>query len=169
MNMEPDFLAQKIGQWLQKYKGEEPFSFGEVHLLTGEEKADILLIIGKIASETTDRRAYERQWENTTYDHPVTWLWQQLADEEADVWLRLMYETEWLAKKKQMLLALLELATLIENNGYKINWEAEEEGQYLTEITINKIAEKCSDETQRWQALILKTSERKRLNNHTSS
>ena len=157
--MEPDILAQKIGQWLQKYKGEEPFSFGEIHVLTGEEKADILLVIGKIASETTDLRAYERQWVNTTYDHPVTWLWQQLADDEADVWLRLMYDAGWLSQKKQMLSALLELATLIENNGYEMNWESEEEGHYLTEIVINKTPEKCSDETQRWQELLLKTNQ----------
>ena len=152
--MEADILCQKIGLWLHKYKGEEPFAFGEVHLMTGEGNADILLVIGKIASETTDRRAYEKQWENTTYDHPVTWLWQKLADEEADTWLRHIYEGAFYDKKRQMLTAMLELATLIESHGYGINWQAEEEGIYLTEITINRLAEESSYETDRWRALL---------------
>lgn len=152
--MERDILCQKIGQWFRKHKDEEPFAFGEVHLLTGEPKADILLVIGKIASETADRRAYEKQWENTIYDHPVTWLWQRLADEEADAWLQHIYEKASHDKKKQMLEALLELAILIESNGYQMVWEAEEEEACLTEISINRTMEKSTYETDRWKALL---------------
>lgn len=154
--MEPDLLCQKIGQWFRKYKDEEPFAFGEVHLLTGEPKADIMLVIGKIVHETTDRSTYENQWQNTIYDHPVTWLWQKLADEDADAWLRHIYEGAFPDIKKHMLKALWELAILIESNGYEITWEAEEEGTFLTEITINRTAEKSMYETERWQALLHK-------------
>ncbi|MBF0460045.1 MAG: hypothetical protein HQL87_01490 [Magnetococcales bacterium] len=152
--MEPDVLCQKIGQWFNTHKDEEPFAFGEVHLLTGEPGADIWLIIGKIAKETPDRRAYEKQWENTLYDHPVTWIWQKLADGEADAWLRLIYENRLHDKKRQMLQALLELARLIENNGYEIEWEAETEGVWLTEIPIRRTTEKNTYEADRWQELL---------------
>ena len=152
--MEPDVLCQKIGQWFHACKDEEPFAFGEVHLLTGEPGADIWLIIGKIAKETPDRRVRERQWDNTLYDHPVTWIWQKLADGEADAWLRLIYETRCHDQKKQMLTALLELARLIEDNGYEMEWEAEEEGVWRTEIAIRRSTEKSTYETERWQELL---------------
>ncbi|MEO5349460.1 MAG: hypothetical protein H7836_07440 [Magnetococcus sp. YQC-3] len=152
--MEPDLLCQKIGQWFQAHRNEEPFAFGEIHLLTGEPGADIWLIIGKIAKETPDKRLLARQWENTLYDHPVTWIWQKLADEEADAWLRHIYETQFPAKKRQMLEAMLALAALIEENGYEMEWEAEEEGKYLTEIPIRRVAEKSTYERERWQELL---------------
>ena len=154
--MEPDALCQEIGQWFRKHKEEEPFAFGEIHLLTGELKADILLIIGKMASETKDRHAFEKQWENTIYDHPVTWLWQKLADEEADTWLRHIYEEAFYDKKKHMLEALLELAVLVESHGYEITWEAKEPEVFLTEIPINWVEEKSRSETERWQTLLRK-------------
>ncbi|MBF0402236.1 MAG: hypothetical protein HQL90_15905 [Magnetococcales bacterium] len=147
-------LCQKLGHWFKAHKDEEPFAFGEIHLLTGEPGADIWLIIGKIAKETPDRRLLAKQWENTLYDHPVSWIWQQLADGEADAWLQHIYEREFRNKKKQMLEALLELAQLIEQNGYEIEWEAEEEGQYLTEIPIRRTTEPNSYETERWQTLL---------------
>jgi hypothetical protein len=152
--MAPDTLCQHIGQWFQKHRNEQPFAFGEIHLLTGEEGAEIWLIIGKIAKETADKRSLLRQWENTLYDHPVTWIWQKLADEEADGWLRHLYEQEYRTKKRAMLTALLELAQLIESNGYTMAWEAEEEDTWLTEIPIRRVAEEDHDETQRWQALL---------------
>ena len=152
--MQPDALCQKIGQWFQKHSGENPFSFGEVHLFTGEPGADVLIVIGKLARETPDRHAYETQWENTTYDHPVTWLWQKLADEEADTWLRLIYEETFHDQKKAMLTALYTLANLIESQGYTLNWEAEEDDTFLTEIAINRVEEKVTHETDRWQALL---------------
>ena len=153
--MEPDALCQQIGQWFRKHKDEEPFAFGEVHLLTGESGADILLVIGKIASETTDRHAYEHQWENTIYDHPVTWLWQQLADEKADEWLFQIYGGAWRDKKHQMLSALLELAHLVERHDYIMVWESETEGTFLTEICINRTSHRLNVETDRWQRLLL--------------
>ncbi len=152
--MEPDRLCQKIGQWFQAHKNEEPFAFGEIHLLTGEPGADIWLIIGKISKETPDRRAYAKQWENTLYDHPVTWIWQKLADEEADGWLRHIYDTQFRDQKRQMMEAMLELAVLIEGNGYEIDWEADEEGVFLTEIPIRRTAEISTYETERWQDLL---------------
>ncbi|WP_130470213.1 hypothetical protein [Candidatus Magnetaquicoccus inordinatus] len=152
--MEADELCQKIAQWFQKHRHEQPFAFGEIHLLTGEPGADIWLIIGKIAKETTDKSLLERQWKNTLYDHPVTWMWQKLADEEADGWLRHIYEQEFLAKKRAMLTALLELAKLIESNGYEILWEAEEEDVWLTEIPIRRVVEVEHYETERWQELL---------------
>lgn len=153
--MEPDMLCQKIGQWFRNHKDEEPFAFGEVHLLTGEPQGDILLVLGKIASETPDQQSYARQWENTIYDHPVTWLWQQLAREEADTWLYHIYESAFHTKKRQMLEALLELATLIESSGYHMEWEAEEgEEGCLTEIVINRTTEPSTYETERWKTLL---------------
>ncbi|MEO5340704.1 MAG: hypothetical protein H7837_09340 [Magnetococcus sp. MYC-9] len=152
--MEPDRLCQNLAQWFRTHKDEEPFAFGEIHLLTDEPGADVWLIIGKMARETADRRAYEKQWENTLYDHPVTWIWQKLADGEADAWLRLIYENQFRDKKRHMLTAMLELARLIEENGYEIEWEAEEEGVCLTSIPIRRTAEKSTYETERWQELL---------------
>ncbi|MEO5362783.1 MAG: hypothetical protein H7838_04070 [Magnetococcus sp. DMHC-8] len=152
--MTPDALCQQIGHWFQAHKNEEPFAFGEVHLLTGEPGADIWLIIGKIPRETADRRALAKQWENTLYDHPVTWIWQKLADGEADGWLRHIYEHRFADQKRQMLEAMLALARLIEGNGYEIDWEAEEEGVFLTEIPIRRTAEPDNYETERWQELL---------------
>ncbi|MBF0161889.1 MAG: hypothetical protein HQL88_06340 [Magnetococcales bacterium] len=152
--MEAEMLCRKMGQWLHAHKNEEPFAFGEVHLLTEEPGADIWLIIGKLAEETPDRQAYEKQWENTLYDHPVTWMWQQLADQEADSWLRHIYEQDYLRKKKQMLTALLELAELIEKNGYEMAWEAEEEGVFLTRIPIQRSTEPSTYDMDRWRALL---------------
>ncbi|MBF0185688.1 MAG: hypothetical protein HQM06_15055 [Magnetococcales bacterium] len=156
--MEADQLCQEIGRWFQRHRNEEPFAFGEIHLLTGEPGADIWLIIGKIAKETPDKRLLEQQWENTLYDHPVTWMWQKLADGEADGWLRHIYEQAYRDKKRAMLQALLQLAQLIENNGYEMAWEAEEEDLWLTEIPIRRVADGDHYETERWQELLSELS-----------
>ncbi|MEO5376631.1 MAG: hypothetical protein H7832_02425 [Magnetococcus sp. DMHC-6] len=152
--MTPDQLCQKMGAWFQKHKDEEPFAFGEIHLSTDEPDADILLIIGKPEQACADEEAYEKQWENTIYDAPVTWLWHKLAQNEADEWLKIIYGNEFPSKKIEMLKALLELATLIESNGYEIEWDLDDDQEMQTVIPINKIAKKISTQTDRWKQLL---------------
>ncbi|MBF0628203.1 MAG: hypothetical protein HQL91_08270 [Magnetococcales bacterium] len=154
--MQINELGRNIGQWFQKHKDENPFAFGEVHLITEEEEADILLIIGKPLEECKDRDSHAKQWEGTLYDAPVTWIWQKLADETADEWLRIIYEREARSMKGQMLSALLELFRLIEENGYAIDWEPEEESDEPVRVRlhINQVEEKSTFETERWQTLL---------------
>ncbi|MBF0212492.1 MAG: hypothetical protein HQM00_02875 [Magnetococcales bacterium] len=154
--MRPDELCRGIGQWFQKHKDENPFAFGEIHLITEEEEADILLIIGKPIEECPNAEAHAKQWEGTLYDAPVTWIWQQLADETADEWLRVIYEREAGPMKGQMLHALLELFRLIEENGYVMEWEPEEEQPFRVRLHINRVEEKSTFEVERWSALMAK-------------
>ncbi|MBF0427333.1 MAG: hypothetical protein HQL94_00285 [Magnetococcales bacterium] len=151
--MQTDELCRQIGRWFQQHKDENPFAFGEVHLITEEPEAEILLIIGKPEEDCKDPETFANQWEGTIYDAPVTWLWQKLADEEADEWLRLIYGRESQSMKRQMLQALLEFFSLIESNGYEIEWEPEEEESFRTRIYINKAEKKTTFETDRWSAL----------------
>ena len=152
--MEPDALCAKIGTWFQTHKDEEPFTFGEVHLITGEPEADILLVIGKLDAESGTASTNTEQWENTTYDAPVTWLWWQLANEEADNWLRAIYDHRFADIKRQMLQALLDLAELIEGQGYSLDWEPEETETVKTTIYINRIPGEPPRETERWRRLL---------------
>ncbi|MBF0178509.1 MAG: hypothetical protein HQM03_00625 [Magnetococcales bacterium] len=152
--MRTEDLCRAIGKWFQTHKNEDPFAFGEVHLLTGEEEAEILLIIGKPEEECQDRDAYENQWEGTIYDAPVTLLWQKLADGQADEWLRMLYDREAPTMKRAMLAALLELFRLIEGNGYTIDWEADEEEGLRTRLYIDPAPEPVRFETERWSELL---------------
>ncbi|MBF0614333.1 MAG: hypothetical protein G8237_11250 [Magnetococcales bacterium] len=156
--METNALARAIGQWFQKHKDENPFAFGEIHLITEEEEAEILLIIGKPEEECRDHTTFARQWEGTLYDAPVTWIWQQLADENADEWLRIIYDREARAMKGQMLSALLELFRLIEGNGFTMDWETDEtdDEPWRVRLHIDPTDEKITFETDRWQALLNK-------------
>lgn len=154
--MQPDQLARLIGKWFQTHKDENPFAFGEVHLITQEEEAEILLIIGKPEEEYPDFDSYANQWEGTIYDAPVTWLWQKLLQDEADEWLRIIYPQESSAMKKQMLEALLELFQLIESNGFTMDWEPVEDDEWRTRLYLNSVAEKTAFETNRWRALLAK-------------
>ncbi|MBF0294579.1 MAG: hypothetical protein HQL96_05265 [Magnetococcales bacterium] len=152
--MQTEALCRAIGKWFQTHKNENPFAFGEVHLLTGEEEAEILLIIGKPEEECQDPTAYENQWEGTIYDAPVTWLWQKLADGEADEWLRTIYDREAPTMKRAMLVALLELFRLIEGNGYTIDWEADGDEPFRTRLHIDPAPEPTRFETDRWNGLL---------------
>ncbi|MBF0271880.1 MAG: hypothetical protein HQL98_07450 [Magnetococcales bacterium] len=155
--MHPNDLGRLIGQWFQKHKDENPFAFGEIHLITEEEEADILIIIGKPIEDCPNAATHAKQWEGTLYDAPVTWIWQQLADENADEWLRVIYEREARSMKGQMLTALLDLFRLIEENGYAIDWEPENEKEpWRVRLHINALEEKSTEETQRWQTLLAK-------------
>lgn len=154
--MQTEALCRQIGRWFQTHKDENPFAFGEVHLLTDEEEAEILLIIGKPEEECKDEETYWNQWEDTIYDAPVTWLWFQLAHEDVDEWLRVIYDKESQSMKRQMLESLLELFQLIEENGFSIDWEPEEDEAFRTRIYINRIQEKTSFETERWRGLLAK-------------
>ncbi|MBF0339646.1 MAG: hypothetical protein HQL95_01620 [Magnetococcales bacterium] len=154
-------LGRRIGQWFHKHKDENPFAFGEIHLITEEEEADILLIIGKPEEECRDAESHARQWEGTLYDAPVTWMWQHLADESADTWLRVIYDREAGAMKGRMLSALLELFQMIEENGFAIDWEADEEDEkpWRVRLHIDRVEEKSHFETDRWRALLAKHRE----------
>ncbi|MBF0125690.1 MAG: hypothetical protein HQM02_00615 [Magnetococcales bacterium] len=152
--MRTEDLCRRIGQWFQTHKDENPFAFGEVHLITGEREAEILLIIGKPEEDCKDAATFANQWEGTIYDAPVTWLWQKLADGEADEWLRLIYAQESRSMKKQMLTALLELFQLIEDNGYALDWEPEEGKPFRTRLHIDKVEEQSAFETERWRDLL---------------
>lgn len=154
--MKPETVCQKIGQWFQKHKNENPFTFGEVHLATEEPEADIVLVIGQWEKKTDGDDVWE-PWKNTTYDAPVTWLWQKLADEDADAWLQHIYTSEASDMKRRMLNALLELAQLIEENSYTLDWEAQEDQPFRTHLHINHTSEKTTIETDRWTRLLKKS------------
>ncbi|MBF0368597.1 MAG: hypothetical protein HQL52_03990 [Magnetococcales bacterium] len=151
--MEPDALCQKLAAWFRKYSQEDPFTFGEAHLLTDRSEGDVLIVLGRL-DEADLFAVDEEQWEGTTYDAPVTWLWKQLADGVADDWLRHIYETEFYDKKRKMLMALLELAELVEGNGYHLDWEPESEEEMRTVIVINRTSRNESQEADRWRGLL---------------
>ncbi|MBF0163402.1 MAG: hypothetical protein HQL97_07915 [Magnetococcales bacterium] len=154
--MQIEELCRALGQWFRRHKDENPFAFGEIHLSTEDPEADISLIIGKPEEAFRDLDGYAKQWEGTLYDAPVTWIWERLAAEEADDWLRHIYEREARQMKENMLLALLELARLIEENGYSLDWQAEANESERTRLYIDQMEEKVSEDTDRWSRLLTK-------------
>ncbi|GAB0056424.1 hypothetical protein SIID45300_00731 [Candidatus Magnetaquicoccaceae bacterium FCR-1] len=152
--MKIEELCRALGQWFMRHKDENPFAFGEIHLSTEDPEADISLIIGKPEEAFIDLESHDKQWEGTLYDAPVTWIWERLAHEEADDWLRHIYEREAGQMKENMLVALLELARLIEGNGYSFDWQAEADESERTRLYIDQVEEKVSVETDRWSRLL---------------
>ncbi|MEO5347152.1 MAG: hypothetical protein H7834_12350 [Magnetococcus sp. YQC-9] len=154
--MQTEAMCRAIGQWFMRHKDENPFAFGEVHLSTEDPETEILLIIGKPEEAFRAAESHAKQWEGTLYDAPVTWIWEQLADENADDWLRHIYDREARTMKGQMLAALLELAQLIECNGYILDWRTEADEPERTRLFIDRAEMPETVETERWSRLLEK-------------